>query len=71
MNDQQRKACTAKLWELRHSDPAAVLHAYRRVVNLNLTDPLPSGVTFVQMIEAIVNNAAAEGRKQAAPTVRQ
>jgi hypothetical protein len=54
----------AKLWKLRHSDPAAILQAYRRVVRLEPTDPLPTGVTFALMIDAIAGKEGYSGLRQ-------
>ena len=52
MTDEQRVARVAQLRELRHSDPRAVISLYRVAAGLITT--MPAGVTFKDMIAAIV-----------------
>jgi hypothetical protein len=59
MTDEERTARVAELWELRHSDPLAVLALYRCVAGLSANDMPPPGVIFSDMIQAIVEKEAA------------
>jgi hypothetical protein len=55
MNDQQRAARVAELWDLRHRDPATLITLYRNTTGLGADGELPHGVGFAEMISAIVD----------------
>jgi hypothetical protein len=73
MTEQERAARTAELWDLRHSDPTAVLTLYRRAVGVGVPGDVPPGLAFSDLIDEIVGKEAEQGailvRKSASRTV--
>jgi hypothetical protein len=50
----------AQLWGVRASDPAKFVTIYRETVGIDEDEPLPTGVSYAEMVNAILNREEIE-----------